>query len=174
MMKNFQMIIRRRIIPAVIASISVGTIVVGCTSQNVKEDGISFWKKYFLGEKEEMSYEKASNDISMNVKDLDSIYQEEFGSDVLYITLGGGIGNDDEDVNWNNLNLHDLGWYEDHDEKPLECDCLIQFGNEEGPTSGNYGYSDMSANASIKLRGKRASKRQQKSYRIKIKSGNMN
>lgn len=148
--------------------------VTGCSSQNLNSDYVaSYLKNLFIGSNQEMSYEKAAQDDSISVKDMNTLYEDEFGDDVLYITVGGQIANYDDNENWDNLNLRDLGWYEENDEEQIECDVLIQFGNEEGPTSNDYGFSDMSANASIKLSGVKASKRQQKSYRVKLKSGNI-
>jgi len=116
------------------------------------------------------SYDKAPLDESVGFSDLDSVYEETFGGEVLYLTIPDHDDDEDEKT-WEDLNLHDLDWYEEHNETPVECDVIVQFGNEEGPTIEGYGFSDSSANATIKLSGNRASERQQKNYRIKLKQG---
>ncbi|MCR4806305.1 MAG: CotH kinase family protein, partial [Lachnospiraceae bacterium] len=121
------------------------------------------------------SYEKADVSESFAVKDLDSLYEDERQDPVIYVTVGRETEDSkDKDKSWEAVNGHDLSWYEQTGEKPYDCDALVQFGTEEGPTSRSFGYGNMSPNATIRLSGDKASTRPQKSYRIKIKSGSGN
>ncbi len=119
-------------------------------------------------------YEKASLKDMYQVKDYRAIYEEPMARDVLYLTVGGDGSFGDSEHTWEEINEHNLSWYEERDEEAYTCDALVQFGNEDGPTSDAFGYGSMSANATVKLSGKKASTRQQKSYRIKINSGSGN
>ena len=147
-----------------ISSLLLTTMAAGCNGSN---PAASLMDKYNNWVNPKQSYEKASIEESFEIKDKDSLYTTDFGGDVLYLTISK---DDKKEETWKNLNLHELNWYEENDENPVECDVLVQFGNEEGPTSGSFGYSDISANASIKLSGSKASEKQQKSYKIKLKS----
>ncbi len=118
------------------------------------------------------SYEKESFSSALEIHDLDTIYSEPFQDEVLYLTIGRGAV--PTDPTWEQLNGTDLSWFADNEMEPYECDALVQFGNEEAPTRGSFGYGDMASNARIRLSGLRASERQQKTYRIKINSGSGN
>ena len=147
-----------------ISTLLLSTMTVGCNGSN---PAASLLEKYNNWANPQQSYEKASIEESFEIKDKDSLYTDEFGGEVLYLTISK---DDKKEETWKNLNLHELNWYKENDENPVECDVLVQFGNEEGPTSGCFGYADISANASIKLSGSKASEKQQKSYKIKLKS----
>ena len=117
------------------------------------------------------SYKKAPADTILNVQDLKSLYEDSNDEQVIYMTVGRvGEGIDSEHT-WSELNSHDLAWYEENDEKKYRCDALIQFGNEEGPTSGSFGFEDVGTNATVKISGTKASTRQQKNYHITINEG---
>ncbi|MCR5419401.1 MAG: CotH kinase family protein [Lachnospiraceae bacterium] len=126
------------------------------------------------GEQISDSYEKVSTGRSLMVKDKDDLYDSMPEEQVLYLTLGRGVSSKEYDHTWEEINSHDLSWYTAHNTEVFECDALVQFGNEEGPVSGSFGYGDMVNNATVKLVGSKASERQQKSYRIKINKGSGN
>ena len=91
------------------------------------------------------SYEKADVSESFAVKDLDSLYDDERQDPVIYVTVGRETEDSkDKDKSWEAVNGHDLSWYEQTGEKPYDCDALVQFGTEEGPTSRSFGYGNMS------------------------------
>lgn len=50
-------------------------------------------------------------------------------------------------------------------------EAILQVGDENGPLEGEFGYGELVANATVRLRGFGASTKQQKSYRIDIKDG---
>ncbi len=117
------------------------------------------------------SYEKETDNSLLSIKDIDSLYDEPIQDEVLYLTVGRNYTSDSDEATWSEMNARDLSWFEESGEKQYECDALVQFGNEDGPTPGSFGYGNRSSNATIRLTGMKASKRQQKSYRIKINSG---
>ena len=115
-----------------------------------------------------VSYDKAPLSSFVEVKDKDSLYEDPIDEPVLYLTVGKNEGGKKQKHSWTDINSRSLSWYEENDEKPYECDALVQFGNEEGPTSKGFGFGDFSANATVRLSGMRASEKQQKSYRIRL------
>ena len=120
------------------------------------------------------SYEKAPVSSYIDVVDKESLYDEELEKPVMYLTVGRNTTGIDPEKSWNEINAHSLSWYEENGKNIYDCDALVQFGNEDGPTSDGYGYTNMSSNATVRLSGIKASERQQKSYRIKINSGSGN
>ena len=118
------------------------------------------------------SYEKAPFETSYEVHDLDSLYSSLIQDNVLYITVGRGAA--PTDPTWEELNSTNISWFKENNQEQYECDALVQFGDEEAPTPGSFGYGDMASNARIRLSGTKASTRQQRSYRIKINSGSGN
>ena len=116
------------------------------------------------------SYEKAPVSDHIAVVDKAALYTEPVEEPVLYLTVGKNEGGRKSEHIWDEINGYSLDWYEENEIKPYECDALVQFGNEEGPTKDGYGFTDLSSNAKVRLTGKKASLRQQKSYKITIYS----
>ena len=118
------------------SSILILTLIVtmssGCNVSDIGNSDIltTVWNHLKISEEPQQSYEKAPSNEFFEMKDKASIYQEEYGGDVLYITVGDGIGKNDENETWDNLNLHDLEWYEKNDQKQIECDALIMTGHK--------------------------------------------
>ncbi len=119
------------------------------------------------------TYGKASLSESVRPDDLDSLYSYPDDVLVLYLTVGRGKTEAGAHT-WREINSHDLDYYEKAGQEIYECGALVQFGNEEGPTSDRFGYGDVSENATVRLTGSKASEKQQKSYRIKINKGSGN
>lgn len=119
------------------------------------------------------TYGKASPGESIRPDDLDSLYSYPDDVLVLYLTVGRGKTEAGTHT-WREINSHDLDYYEKTGQEIYECGALVQFGNEEGPTSDKFGYGDVSENATVRLTGSKASEKQQKSYRIKINKGSGN
>lgn len=119
------------------------------------------------------TYEKegaAYSDTSF--RDKDSLYENDEAEIVtLYLTVGQG--NEEEGTNhtWTEVNSHSVGWYEENGMIPWSCEAGLQVGDENGPIEGEFGYGELSANATIRVRGENSSEQHQKSYRIDIKSG---
>lgn len=118
------------------------------------------------------SYEKADKKDSLVVTDKDSLYSFIPLTQVLYLTVGRGMTEGDH--TWQEINSHDLSTIGSGDGDIYECKALVQFGTEEGPVSGSFGFDMMSNNATVRLSGTKASLRQQKNYRIKIDQGSGN
>ena len=121
------------------------------------------------------SYKKASKEELVTVRDNKTIYETPLSEPVLYLTVGWESGSKTSKYySWNDINEHSLSWYHDNNEKIRYCEALVQFGNEESPGPGSFGYGSFSPNATVRLVGNKASKRPQKSYKIKINSGSGN
>ena len=104
--------------------------------------------------------------------DRDALYEEDDGEVVtMYLTVGKGNKEDGTDHTWTEVNSYPLEYYEENDLEPYKCEAVLQVGDEAGPVDGEFGSADRTANATVSLRGSGASTWQQKSYRIKIKSG---
>lgn len=105
-------------------------------------------------------------------RDKKSLYEDDEAEIVtLYLTVGQG--NEEEGTNhtWTEVNSHSVGWFEEKGMVPWSCEAGLQVGDENGPVEGEFGYGELSANATIRVRGENSSEQNQKSYRIDIKSG---
>lgn len=120
------------------------------------------------------TYDKAPHDSYFEMHDNADLYSESFAPPVMYLTVGREKMIGENEHTWNEINAHDLLWYEENGIEPYYCDALVQFGDEEGALKGSFGYENMSSNATVRLSGMKASQRQQKSYRIKINTGSGN
>ncbi len=149
-----------RRIPWLILPLMAGILLTGCGYEDILRYGFSY-----------ETYDKASVSETMEVKDNKDLYEEEFGEPVLYLTVGREKFSSADDHSFAEVNSHDLSWYEARGIEPYQCDALVQFGDEEGPKPGDFGYGKLSSNARLRLSGVMASTRQQKSYKIKINSG---
>ena len=119
------------------------------------------------------TYEKRSAATSLyEVKDNDRLYADlEDGVITMYLTVGQGSGAEGTDHTWTEVNAYPLSYYDELGVEPYKCEALLQVGDEIGPLSGHFGYGELTANATVRLRGQGASEQAQKSYRIDIKSG---
>lgn len=119
------------------------------------------------------TYEKEGTAYSdTSFRDNDSLYEND-EAEVLTLYLTVGQGNEEEGTNhtWTEINSHSVGWYEEHGMTPWSCEAGLQVGDENGPVEGEFGYGELSANATIRVRGENSSEQHQKSYRIDIKNG---
>ncbi len=119
------------------------------------------------------TYEKSSHADLYDVKDDKEIYADlaDDGVITMYLTVGQGAASDGTDHTWTEVNAHPLSYYESLGVEPYKCEALLQVGDEIGPLSGQFGYGELTANATVRLRGAGASEQAQKSYRIDIKTG---
>lgn len=124
------------------------------------------------------TYEKTSDNSIYHVADNEAIYENTGDDEVLtmYLTVGRGTAADGTDHTWREVNETPLSVFELAGTEPYRCEALLQVGDEIGPLSGKFGYGELSANATVRLRGLGASEQMQKSYRIDIKKsqGNWN
>lgn len=119
------------------------------------------------------TYAKADSYGSYVVADSSRIYEADRGSKIItmYLTVGRGSESEGTNHTWKELNTYSLSYYAENDLKPYQCDALLQVGDELGPLSGEFGYGELNANVTVRLRGMGASEKSQKSYRIDIKKG---
>ncbi len=126
-----------------------------------------------MEEEQKDTYGKVKLSEGIRFDDLDSLYEDTDEIKVLYMTVGRNK-QDGQMHTFREVNSYDRGYYEETGIEQYECGALIQFGNEEGPTSDEFGFGDMSENATVRLTGNKSTTRQQKSYRIKINKGSGN
>lgn len=120
------------------------------------------------------TYEKSQSVYYLTVEDKDTLYEQQHEVRVLYLTVGQGLSEDGTNHTFEELNDTDLQWLQQQGQKPYQCEAVVQFGNEQGPVSGQFGYGVYSANATVELYGLKASGKPQKSYKLKIKEGEGN
>jgi len=108
-----------------------------------------------------------------HLEDKASLYKEQDDEEVvtMYLTVGKGNETDGTDHAWTEVNEYSLDYYEENNLEPYKCEAVLQAGDENGPVEGEFGYGERTANATVGLRGKGASAKPQKSYRINIKEG---
>lgn len=120
------------------------------------------------------TYEKTvMSESAYMVTDQNSLYEEAQENEVtvMYLTVGRGNEADGTDHTWAEVNRHPLGYYVENGISPYLCEAVLQVGDEVGPLAGEFGYGELTANATVQLKGESASTRSQKSYRINIKEG---
>lgn len=119
------------------------------------------------------TYETSGDDAGdYELKDNKALYEEDDdGVITMYLTVGRGNEGEDTDHTWTEVNSYPLDYYEEKGLEPYKCEAVLQIGDEDGPLSGEFGYTDRTANATVQLRGRGASAWPQKSYRIKLKDG---
>lgn len=116
------------------------------------------------------SYKKADRSGDYSVQDSDALYRREDDHVLtLYMTVGRGNDKDGTNYTWEQVNARPLSYYETWGIEPYMCEAVVQFGDELGPVAGEFGYGELTPNATVRLRGAGASEQQQKSYRIDIK-----
>lgn len=117
------------------------------------------------------TYEKTSGNSLYRVADSNTLYEDTGDKEIItmYLTVGRGTAADGTDHTWREVNETPLSVFEASGTAPYSCEALLQVGDEIGPLSGKFGYGELSANATVRLRGLGASEQPQKSYRIDIK-----
>ena len=149
------------------AAAAVSTLILaGCSFPGVSQN-----RKLTVDEDE--TFEKESTAAAEIADDL-SLY-EGFGDEVktVYLTVGRGNAEDGTGYSWSEVNSaaeNDDFW----EGKEYLCEAVLQFGDETAPLPGEFGYGALTANATVRLQGKNAATRQQKSYRVSIKDGSGN
>lgn len=118
------------------------------------------------------SYEKASRSDDYRVTDNSALYARAEDR-VLTLYLTAGLGNEKEGTNhtWTEVNAQPLSYYAELGIEPYACEAVVQLGDEVGPLAGEFGYGELTPNATVRLRGAGSSEQPQKSYRIDIKQG---
>lgn len=119
------------------------------------------------------TYEKEpALDSTYQLRDKDSLYEEEdTGVITMYLTVGKGSESEGTNYTWDQINSYSLEYFNENQLSPYKCEAVLQVGDENGPISGEFGYGELAANATVQVRGTGASRQQQKSYRINILEG---
>lgn len=107
------------------------------------------------------------------LRDNDALYAADDETSVvtMYLTVRTGNAADNTDYTWEEINRHDVYYYEDNDLDRYNCEALLQVGDGSGPVPGEVGYGQTASNATVQIRGQTSSRREQKNYKIRIKEG---
>ena len=103
-----------------------------------------------------------------SLKDIDTLYDTDPASVIsMYITTRRGNSADGTDHTFKEVSdvIRVQGM---QDVAVVKCEAIVQFGDETGPLPGEVGYGATQANASIRIRGRTATRQAQKSYRIDL------
>lgn len=110
------------------------------------------------------------NDVQ--VKDKASVYADDDDSIVtMYLTVRRGNAADNTDHSWSEVNGNSTYYYDEKGIPRYGVEGILQVGDESGPSPDQIGYGLNVPNATVQVRGKTSSKAEQKSFKIKIKSG---
>ena len=117
------------------------------------------------------TYEKDEVGNGFAFEDMDTLYSDDGAVKVLYMTVGKGTSAEGTNYTWKDLDDASVDWFKKNNVKQYKCEAIVQFGNEDGPILGQYGYGLTASNATVKLNGTKASTRPQKNYKIDLKKG---
>lgn len=115
-------------------------------------------------------YEQIGN---MPIYDNNSLYdlEDDFEVETMYLTIQKGNASDGTNHTWQEINENSVYYYEELGIDRYKAEAILKVGNEDGPVFGEYGYSDLTPNATVCIRGQTSSRGKQKNYKIKIKDG---
>lgn len=119
---------------------------------------------------EEGRYETIGN---LPIHDNKSLYDvdDDFAVETMYLTIQKGNASDGTDHTWQEINEHSVYYYEEQGIERYKTEAILKVGDENGPVLGEYGYTDLTPNATVCVRGQTSSRGRQKNYKIKIKDG---
>ena len=110
------------------------------------------------------------NDVQ--VKDKASVYADDDDSIVtMYLTVRRGNAADNTDHSWSEVNGNSTYYCDEKGIPRYGVEGILQVGDESGPSPDQIGYGLNVPNATVQVRGKTSSRAEQKSFKIKIKSG---
>ncbi len=111
------------------------------------------------------------NDVQ--VKDKASVYADDDDDSIvtMYLTVRRGNAADNTDHSWSEVNGNSTYYYDEKGIPRYGVEGILQVGDESGPSPDQIGYGLNVPNATVQVRGKTSSKAEQKSFKIKIKSG---
>ena len=100
-----------------------------------------------------------------------SIYDQDEETSVvtMYLTVQQGNAADNTDHTWDEVNQYSTEYYDENDLERNKCEAILQIGDENGPLEGELGYGESVPNATVQIRGQTSSRRDQKSYKIRLK-----
>ena len=111
------------------------------------------------------------NDVQ--VKDKTSVYADDDDDSIvtMYLTVRRGNAADNTDHSWSEVNGNSTYYYDEKGIPRYGVEGILQVGDESGPSPDQIGYGLNVPNATVQVRGKTSSRAEQKSFKIKIKSG---
>lgn len=111
------------------------------------------------------------NDVQ--VKDKASVYADDDDDSIvtMYLTVRRGNAADNTDHSWSEVNGNSTYYYDEKGIPRYGVEGILQVGDESGPSPDQIGYGLNVPNATVQVRGKTSSRAEQKSFKIKIKSG---
>ena len=106
---------------------------------------------------------------SLPLRDKSSLYEEydPLQPVCFYITVVGGNAADNTDNSFEQVNAY-LNLQGMVNVEKIKTEIIFQVGDENGPLSGEVGYSALSSNATMNARGRTSTGYSQKSYRIDL------
>lgn len=109
----------------------------------------------------------------VQVKDKTSVYADDDDDSIvtMYLTVRRGNSADNTDHSWSEVNDHSTYFYDEKGISRYGVEGILQVGDEAGPSPDQIGYGLNVPNATVQVRGKTSSQAEQKSFKIKIKSG---
>lgn len=140
------------------------------TEKNWKTETVEAEKEKTPGgtfvEKEETSAEET-------LRDEKAVYEQDEETSVvtMYLTVRTGNESDHTNHTWTEINTYDTYYYSERGLDRYNCEVILQVGDDNGPTEGELGYGETTANATVQIRGQTSSRREQKNYKIRIKDG---
>lgn len=111
------------------------------------------------------------NDVQ--VKDKASVYADDDDDSIvtMYLTVRRGNAADNTDHSWSEVNGNSTYYYDEKGIPRYGVEGILQVGDESGPSPDQIGYGLNVPNATVQVRGKTSSRAEQKSFKIKLKSG---
>ena len=109
----------------------------------------------------------------VQVKDKASVYADDDDESIvtMYLTVRRGNAADNTDHSWSEVNGNSTYYYDEKGIPRYGVEGILQVGDESGPSPDQIGYGLNVPNATVQVRGKTSSRAEQKSFKIKIKSG---
>ncbi|MBE0671824.1 MAG: CotH kinase family protein [Anaerolineales bacterium] len=87
----------------------------------------------------------------------------------MYLTIRKGNSTDNTDYTWEQVNDFTKYWLTDNQVPVVgKAEVIVQFGDEKGPLPGEVGYSALTPNGTIQIRGATTSLAPQKSYKVEL------
>lgn len=105
------------------------------------------------------------------ITDSTAVYDQDDDTSVvtMYLTVSQGNSLDNTDHTWTEVNTHSVYYYEELGVDRYAVEGILQVGDENGPTSGSFGYGEFAPNCTVQIRGKTSTRSPQKSYKISIR-----
>lgn len=140
----------------------------GTTAQDVREDAGTGQTQTDAGAGQPEEDDPAGHP---RLRDNKLLYaSDDEGSVVtMYLTVRRGNTAEGTDHSWEEINRYSVYDYDAMGVDRYQVEAILQVGDENGPVSGELGYGERAANATVQIRGQTSSRNAQKNYKIKLK-----